>query len=396
MDGYVQWFKETTQKELKEQTFRVGKTNYVDVWQLVKTVHTYWAADQLCGIPLKTKESPRGKYTFTASFLGLGDTERFWELLQKARKASDVIQGATRESVIRVGPGLDDPKGKSDPYRVDGLAKSKTTIALLRTSAGGNSSPVSQLVKRPVNELVANIVGLANGSSVNQAHTALNVIDFYLEDSRKENLKDILKLIAKNDADSNKRLRGYIREAMRLNPQFTGLWRVATVETEVPGVGKVKPGERIWGGFKKAHLNVIPCELSFPAHLVVPPQLMDFPSPTTVDPTCDPSKYQLNGGGFRLCIGVDFAIDVIAEILKIILPLKGLRRGPGDSGRLVKTTKIFNLVERWLLILWSVDKLLTRGFHQTNQYVKPDGSLSDWPQSMKIAWDDSTARYIFL
>lgn len=68
--------------------------------------------------------------------------------------------------------------------------------------------------KRPVNELVANIVGLANGSSVNQAHTALNVIDFYLEDSRKDNLKDILGLIAKNDAASNQRLKGYIREAM--------------------------------------------------------------------------------------------------------------------------------------------------------------------------------------
>ncbi|RXW15244.1 hypothetical protein EST38_g10604 [Candolleomyces aberdarensis] len=366
-DGYVQWFKETTQKELKEQTFRVGKTNYVDVWQLVKTVHTYWAADQLCGIPLKTKENPRGKYTvnevfdyfcdlFTASFLGLGDTERFWELLQKARKASDVIQGATRESVIRVGPGLDDPKGKSDPYRVGvlkGWAREIQDYYCPPEDLGWWQF-ISRLTasKRPVNELVANIVGLANGSSVNQAHTALNVIDFYLEDSRKENLKDILKLIAKNDADSNKRLRGYIREAMRLNPQFTGLWRVATVETEVPGVGKVKPGERIWGGFKKAHLNP-----------------MDFPNPTTVDPTRDPSKYQLNGGGFHLCIGVDFAIDVIAEILKIILPLKGLRRGPGDSGRLVKTTKIFNLVE-------------------TNQYVKPDGSLSDWPQSMKIAWDD--------
>jgi hypothetical protein len=46
-----------------------------------------------------------------------------------------------------------------------------------------------------------------------------------------------------------------------------------------------------------------------------------------------------------LCIGVDFAIDVIAEILKIVLTLKNVRRGPGDSGRLVKTTKIFNLVE---------------------------------------------------
>lgn len=366
-DEYVKWFKESFDKELKEQSFKVGKTNYVDIWQVIKTVHTYWAADQLCGISLKTKEHPRGKYTvneifdyfcdlFTASFLGLGDTERFWDLLAKARKASDVIQGATRESVKRVAPDLEDPKGDEDPYRVGVL---KTWAREIQDYYDPPEDQpwykfISRLTAtgRPVNELVANIVGLANGSSVNQAHTALNVVDFYLEESRKDNLKDILDLITKEDAASKERLRGYIREAMRLNPQFTGLWRVATVEAEIPGFGTIKPKQRVWGGFKKAHLNEA-----------------DFPEPLKVDPTRDPKKYQLNGGGFHLCIGVDFAINVIAELVKIVFSLKNFRRGPGDSGKLVLITKTFNAVE-------------------TNQYVKKDGSLSDWPQTMTVAWDD--------
>lgn len=67
---------------------------------------------------------------------------------------------------------------------------------------------------RPVNDLVANIIGLAYGSSVNQAHTALNAIQFYLGEWRKDHLKDILNLIEKNDAAGNQRLRGYICEAM--------------------------------------------------------------------------------------------------------------------------------------------------------------------------------------
>ena len=58
-----------------------------------------------------------------------------------------------------------------------------------------------------------------------------------------------------------------------------------------------------------------------------------------------------------MCIGVDFAIDVIAEIVKIIFSLKNVRRGPGDSGRLVKTTKIFNLAEVCLLVRRSVENL---------------------------------------
>ncbi len=67
--------------------------------------------------------------------------------------------------------------------------------------------------ERPVNDLVANIIDLAYGSSVNQAHTALNFIEFYLGEWRRDHSKDILNLIEKNDAAADQRLRGYICEA---------------------------------------------------------------------------------------------------------------------------------------------------------------------------------------
>jgi len=175
-----------------------------------------------------------------------------------------------------------------------------------------------------------------------------------LDPSRKEYYAHIQELIKQDDDESNELLRGYVREAMRLNPQFTGLWRVSKVETAIPGTDiTVKPGERIWGGFKKAHRN--------PA---------DFPDPLVVNPKRDPKAYQLNGGGFHLCIGVDFAVQVIAETLKIVYGLNNVTRAPGESGKLATTTKIFNLVE-------------------TNQYIKPDGTLSDWPVSMLISYDQA-------
>ena len=65
----------------------------------------------------------------------------------------------------------------------------------------------------------------------------------------------------KNDAASNELLRGYVREAMRLNPQFPGLFRVAT-QNDVIAVGSgkpdvtVRPGDIIFGSFKNAHQNV--------------------------------------------------------------------------------------------------------------------------------------------
>jgi hypothetical protein len=64
------------------------------------------------------------------------------------------------------------------------------------------------------------------------------------------------------------------------------------------------------------------------------------------------------GGGFHLCIGVDFAINVILDIVKIVFSLKNVRRGPGDSGRLVKVAKIFNLVEVCCLFFIGVRSVL--------------------------------------
>ncbi|KAF8628091.1 hypothetical protein AX15_004094 [Amanita polypyramis BW_CC] len=348
-NDYVKWFREITIKEIKAQSWKGGDSKmYVDIVSVMKVVHTHWATDILCGIPLKTKDNPRAQYTanevfdmfcdlFTASFLGLGDNERFWSLIQKAGVASTVIQGAVKESVLRVkaAPSVT----KSDTS--DKTNKSKDKLAILKDWVREVEDYVyppddkewfkfiSRLdsTNRPVNELVANIVGLANGSSVNQAHSAINVIDFYLD--RKEDFEKVKVIMNINDDKHNELTRGFVREAMRLNPQFTGLWRVSKVEAAIPGTNiTVKPGERIWGGFKKAHLD---------------PKV--FPEPQTVDPTRDASAYQVNGGGFHLCIGVSFAIQVISEILRIVYNLKNVQRAPGDAGRLVGTTKIFNLVE---------------------------------------------------
>lgn len=66
---------------------------YVDIVEVIKTVHTHWAADILvmsgplstdfpssptrqCGIPLKTKDNPRAKYTVNEVFDMFGDLVR--------------------------------------------------------------------------------------------------------------------------------------------------------------------------------------------------------------------------------------------------------------------------------------------------------------------------------
>ena len=66
---------------------------------------------------------------------------------------------------------------------------------------------------RPVKEVVAEIVGLSVGSSVNYAQALAQVVDFYLDEARAKELAEIKVLITKTDEASKERLRGYVREA---------------------------------------------------------------------------------------------------------------------------------------------------------------------------------------
>jgi linoleate 10R-lipoxygenase len=162
--------------------------------------------------------------------------------------------------------------------------------------------------------------------------------------------------------------------AIGLDPQFTGLWREATVETtivqgkygntDLPNI-KVKPGDRIYASFKNAHLNVRtaspPLRIVISHHL---PQPADFENPKEVNPSRK-EKYRLNGTGFHNCPGVNFAEQTITEIVKAVFGLRNVRRAPGNAGSL----KGFEV---------------TINETKTNMYLSSTGKLTPWPESMHL------------
>ncbi|KAG6849385.1 hypothetical protein C0991_011637, partial [Blastosporella zonata] len=112
----------------------------------------------------------------------------------------------------------------------------------------------------PIDELLGNILGVAVGACVNYAQAAVNVIEFYLDDARTDERKAILELVTTSGPQNDALLRGYVCEAMRLKPQFSGLWTEAAVDVSISqGSGllpvDVKAGDRIWASFRNAHLN---------------------------------------------------------------------------------------------------------------------------------------------
>ncbi|KAF8209473.1 heme peroxidase [Mycena galopus ATCC 62051] len=367
LSQYRTWYRDSVTQLIKERSWKYDGVpgNYIDIVKnVINVTSVHWAADRLCGLPLKTKDNPRGLYTeqevydmfstlFTLTFLSIGDNEHGFSLRWAATQSGGVIQALIAKAILEIAP-------QSAPNAIVSFI-SKCSQFMWPQSDKPCYPFLSKLSEtgRPLNELVAMVVGLAVGSSVNYAQAAVHVIDFYLDDAHAAERSQIIDLVQSDTSKSTDILRGYVREAMRLNPQFTGLWRDVAADATIPqGKGQpsmnVKAGDRIWASFRNAHVN--------PA---------DFPNPLSVDPTRPPDAYNLNGAGFHTCPGVSYAEQTIAEIVKVVFKLKNVRRGPGDEGKLAGFKMVVNETE-------------------TNVYLTPYGTTSPWPGSMYLVDGERT------
>jgi hypothetical protein len=365
LNEHAAFFASTIKAKINEKVWSYtgvpGK--YVDIVKdVIYPTVAHVAADKLTGIPLKTKTNPKGLFTelemfemlatlFTVTFLSFDKTETSFALHDASLQAGTVIGALAGKSVLEASPS-------ASPNVLGRVALSISSYFwpptdklwypfLSRLAASG----------RPIDEIIGEILGVAVGASVNHGHATVNVVDFYLDDARKEERAHIVELVKHNDNDSNALLLGYVSEAMRLQPQFEGLWREATVDAVIdqgPGLPpmEVKAGDRLRASFRNAHLNPI-----------------DFPDPTTVNPRRPASAYAtINGTGFHLCPGVNYAQKAIVEAVKVIFSLKNVRRAPGAAGTLKRFTEIV---------------------HETpsDSFVQRNGTVSPWPGSMNITWD---------
>jgi linoleate 10R-lipoxygenase len=220
---------------------------------------------------LKTKDNPDGEFTevqayqmlmvlFMCVFENL-DPEHGWFLRTTAKKIADELNAIIENSLEQVRPR----------HPISAFFARAT----MRITSGSDDlvdrrpcySFLSRLAEsgRPLKDLVATVMGLAVGSSVNYAQASAQIVDFYLDDARAKERADIVRLVAKpeNDEEANERLIGYIKEAQRLAPQFPGLLRKSEAKEPVrvsQGSGKkdvvIQPGQLVYGSYYSAHTNV--------------------------------------------------------------------------------------------------------------------------------------------
>ncbi|KAL4246542.1 hypothetical protein ABKN59_008749 [Abortiporus biennis] len=358
IDGYITWFKSKTAEFITSKSYTldgVAGTRVDIVQNVINLVFVHWAADYLCGISVKTKDNPTGTFTeqeiydmftllFATVFMNL-TPENGWILDVAGKQVSDVVNGLIAQSIGQVAPA-------TSQNLISGLANLNQKI--LSTGTSKPSDPFLQRLaqtNRPMVELCAQVIGLAVGSSVNFAQSAVQVIDFYLDDARAAERAEIIRLCGLNDDASHELLMGYAREGQRFNPQFAAEPRGAAVADTIQlGSGKepvsVVPGDIILNDFRDAHQN---------------PD--DFPNPSVVNPNYPASKYLNQGAGFHMCPGIDFTQRVIVEIMKLVFSLKNIRRASGTPGYM--------------------ETFIDSG---NKMYLDNTGFVSPWPSSLTIVY----------
>ncbi|KAJ6544684.1 hypothetical protein DFH09DRAFT_1088549, partial [Mycena vulgaris] len=390
MGEYRTWYRDSIVRLIKERSWKCDGVsgNYVDIVKSVNAVSVDWAANHLacsnllmegcltspqCGLSgsFKTKDNPNGLYMeqefyemfsilhtyellFGAqAFTNIGENEHGFSMRWAATQAGGYYKPWWRKRFLRLclpAPlyvfflllGLIpnehpewDPRVISTVSKLFWTPSEKPCYPFLRRLSDTG---------KPLNQLVATVVGLAVGLSADQAH-----MDVYIFEA--PTLKEIT-------------IKPRWFRVMTLGPPiysvdmsgrqcFTGLWRDVVADATIPqGNGSpsmnVKAGDRIWPSFRQAHINPT-----------------DFTTPAAVDPSRPLDSYNLNGAGFYIYLGVTYAVQTIVEIVKVVFKRKNVRRAAGDPGKLAGFKTTVNETE-------------------TNENLTAYGTTSAWPGSMYL------------
>ncbi|GLB41915.1 putative animal haem peroxidase [Lyophyllum shimeji] len=315
VDKIGRFFYDTTRQLIDSHSFAlVGKKTYsVDIVRdVLKHVPVYWAAAEIAGFDLKTKEHPSGHYTPGELYQALGDIYSFIFLDIEASKF--MVLGAKVSSHVKTLLGHIKShlrRGVINLNRNSIIGVFQKNKKTLKTEAQHH-----ELVKRlsalggSEDELANTILALMVGSTVELSLALTNMVNLYLSSEHEEGLRASAKA-----TDGKSPFDGFVYEAFRLDPPFQGVYRTATKDHAV-GDLSVKKDIRVFLDVAEANLDETV-----------------FTSAKSVDATRD-TKGALYGDGVFGHLGEQLTVTIMSEVFRAIFERDNIRRAPGQSGGL--------------------------------------------------------------
>ncbi|OAX33207.1 heme peroxidase [Rhizopogon vinicolor AM-OR11-026] len=345
------YFHDKTKELMEQRSFPLigEKTRAINVVRdVLKSLPLHWAATEVAGIPLKNKQNPHGVFTESQLFDMLSEIYQFIFLEVEPAKYM-LLQQRVKDHVQELTHLI---KSTRDGSRMPFAVLFGSSPALSGVRGKMHDEIVDRLVELgcSTEQVVNSILALMVGATVDMSLALTNVVNQLLDS---ENPSTITNQTAKNvDTKDISSLTAYILEALRIDPPFAGVYRVAKQDETVVSL-IVKQGERLFLDVAAANMNEDA-----------------FPNPTTLDTTRTPRERYLHGDGCFKILGEDLASKIMAEVVRGILSFDNVRRGPGQSGNLPRFEDKALPVLRYAYL---------------NEKMMP----SPWPTSMIINYDVS-------
>ncbi|KAK7510648.1 fatty acid oxygenase [Phyllosticta citriasiana] len=321
-----------TLKLLHQKSFKIAGTNHVDITRDVGNLAHVHFASNVFSLPLKTAEHPKGIFTehemymavaviFVCIFFDMDPAKSF--PLHLAAKAvakglgklieANVKSVSMTSWVAKVADSLRENESFLTEYGVH------MTRRLLESGLSVEQVAWSQVFPTAVAMIP------------NQAQVFTQILDFYLSPAGEAHLPEINRLAKINTPESDELLLHYCMEAIRLNGTF-GSYRRASSSTTINDGPASSPDSKpipISAGD-----NVF---VSFVDKAAKDPTI--FPDPETVRVDRPLDSYINYGAGPHTCLGKNASQVALTAMLRTVGALDGLRRAPGDPGRLKKVPR---------------------------------------------------------
>lgn len=359
--SHGEYFYNETLELLADKSYSTGPTTRtVDVVrEVINCVSVHWAAAHVVNLSIRTSDNSPGKYSVydlhyylavVFSYVYLNNRPASaWFLEQTSRRvAKELLAEISSLSgeVEKVAGTLHKTMDKlTKRFKQHDHDAEHTKSAF---------NELKRMFKSTPEELSYNIFGILINCVANWSHSMVHVVDFYLDPSRKKE-RDVISNLASSSRFSDleeAQFRGYVREALRLDPAVSGVLREARTATTTQGLQL--------GGGDRVYLNLAGAYKDDGAFL----------EPNNVDPQrrLTDKAPSLSVPGAHSSLNEEFSEKTMAQTLRAIFRKSNLRRGPGASGRLSRfTEEMF-------------------GTRQT-LYSDVKGQATMWPQTMILQYE---------
>ncbi|KAG6810599.1 hypothetical protein H0H92_011183, partial [Tricholoma furcatifolium] len=249
-------FQKEAQDLIRDKSFKNydGSKTVDIVRDVINLVPVHWISNEIFGLPLKTHSNLTGSIyerTVYEEFAALGryvysngDPVDDWHLRLDAEAAFSKLFNYAKRRFDEINNKI---SASAFVQRGVDHAAVETTESSLKFETRVIAAFKQHKLQPTDDELAAYTVAAMIPTAAHFSHAVAQVVDFYLDDDKKKERAEIVELAASILTHNGKagKIMEYVREALRLRPPVSAVYRTAAADIPISGFETIKNRERV-------------------------------------------------------------------------------------------------------------------------------------------------------